>query len=137
MGHVGKDPEVRRLDNNLVVARFTLATTERWNKDGNWVEHVEWHNIILWRGLAERVEKHVRKGTAVYIEGRLRSSSYDDKDGVKRYVTEVLADVVHFPRPETLQTAQQKTEQPVEPAVAPEAPAIEDTGSEPVDDLPF
>ena len=104
MGRVGKDPEIRRMDNNLVVAQFPLATTERWNnKDGNRVEHTEWHNIVMWRGLAEIAEKYVRKGSQVYIEGRLRSRSYDDKEGIKRYVTEILADSMNLvgPKPES------------------------------------
>ena len=133
LGNVGKDPEVRRMDNNLVVAQFSLATSERWNKDGNWVEHTEWHNIVMWRGLAERAEKHVRKGTSLYIEGRLRSRSYDDKDGIKRYVTEILADVMKLvgPKPDG-QTSQSST-----PQVAP-VPPIATTDLEPVqDDLPF
>ena len=94
VGNVGKDPVVRHMDNNLVVAQFSLATSERWNKDGNRTEHTEWHNIVMWSGLAEIAEKYVRKGSLLYIEGRLRSRSYDDKDGNKRYVTEILADVM-------------------------------------------
>ena len=133
MGNVGKDPEVRHMDNNLVVARFSLATNERWLKDGNKTEHTEWHNIVMWRGLAEIAEKYVRKGTTLYIEGRLRSRSYDDKDGVKRYVTEILADTMNLvgPRPEggvSQQTAPQ----------AATMPPIETTALESVpDDLPF
>ena len=99
LGHVGKDPEIRHMDNNLVMARFTLATNERWIKDGNKTEHTEWHNIVMWRGLAEIAEKYVRKGSLLYIEGRLRSRSYDDKDGIKRYVTEILADSMNLVGP--------------------------------------
>jgi len=100
MGHAGRDPEVRRMDNNLVVAQFSIATNERWtNKEGNRTDHTEWHNIVMWRGLAEVAEKYVRKGTLVYIEGRLRSRSYDDKEGIKRYVTEILADTMNLVSP--------------------------------------
>jgi len=135
VGNVGKDPEVRRMDNNLTVARFPLATSERWNKDGNWVEHVEWHNIVLWRGLAERAEKYVHKGAQVYVEGRLRSRSYDDKDGIKRYMTEILADVMIPPKPESVQ---QPSSQPSYPTVPADQPVVSnDLGSEPPDDLPF
>ena len=134
LGNVGKDPEIRHMDNNLVMARFPLATSERWTKDGNRTEHTEWHNIVMWRGLAEVAEKYVRKGSSLYIEGRLRSRSYDDKDGVKRYVTEILADTMNLvgPRPEgqtaPLQSAPQTTS----------IPPIETTNLDSApDDLPF
>jgi len=137
MGHVGKDPEVRRMDNNLMVARFTLATKERWtNKEGNRMEHTEWHNIVLWRGLAEIVEKYVRKGSLIYIEGRLRSQSYDDKNGVKRYVTEIFADTMNLvgPRPEGGQSSASQQAVPQNANM----PPIETTNLDAVpDDLPF
>ena len=136
MGHVGKDPEVRRMDNNLAVARFSLATNERWNKDGNWVDHTEWHNIVVWRDLAERTEKFIRKGSLIYVEGKIRSRSYEDKDGVKRYVTEILADTMRLvgSKPEGAQTA--ATQQPVSQNAA--MPPIETTNLDAVpDDLPF
>jgi len=138
MGNVGKDPDIRHMDNNLVFARFTLATNESWNKDGNWQEHTEWHNIIMWRGLAEKAEKYVRKGTMVYVEGRLRSRSYDDKDGVKRYVTEILADVM-IPVSSMAGTPSDPSQQPVQPIpVATEPPVVtNDLGADPPDDLPF
>jgi single-strand DNA-binding protein len=104
LGRVGKDPEVRRMDNNMIVAQFTLATSERWTgKDGNRTEHTEWHTVVVWRGLAEIVEKYVKKGSQLYVEGRLRSRSYDDKDGNKRYTVEIVADSLNLvgPRPET------------------------------------
>ena len=136
LGNVGKDPEVRRMDNNLAVARFSLATSERWNKDGNWVEHTEWHNVVVWRWLAERVEKYVRKGTTVYVEGRIRSRSYDDKDGIKRYVTEILADVMNV-LDKHEQTQQATPQQPVQQFTS-EPPVItSDLDPGPQDDLPF
>jgi len=96
VGNVGKDPEVRHLENNLVYARFSLATNERWSKDGNKVEHTEWHQVIVWRSLAEIVEKYVRKGNLLFVDGRIRSRSYDDKDGIKRSVVEIVADSIHI-----------------------------------------
>jgi len=137
MGNVGKDPEVRHMDNNLVFARFTLATNERWNKDGNRMEHTEWHNIVMWRNLAEIAEKYVHKGTTVYIEGRLRSRSYDDKDGIKRFVTEILADVMNLvgPRPEGSQ--QTTSPQSVQPTTSESPVVTSDLDSTPPDDLPF
>lgn len=93
IGNVGADPEVRYLDGGVAVANLRLATTERYrNKNGENVDQTEWHNIVLWRGLAEVVEKYVRKGMRLYIEGRIRTRSWDDQNGVKRYTTEIYAD---------------------------------------------
>ena len=94
MGYVGKDPVIRHLDNNLVRADFTLATNEYRVKDGNKVEHTEWFNISVWRSLAEVAEKYVRKGSLIYVDGRLNSRTYDDKDGNKRFSLEVNADTL-------------------------------------------
>jgi len=93
VGHLGKDPEIRHLEGNTSVATFTLATTESYtNKQGQKVDQTEWHNIVAWRGLADIAAKYLQKGKQVYIEGKIRSRSYDDKDGIKRYVTEIVAD---------------------------------------------
>ncbi len=95
VGNVGKDPEVRHFENDGAVANFPLATSERGytTRSGQEIpERTEWHNIVVWRGLAKVVESYVKKGTQVYIEGKLRTRSYDDKDGIKRYMTEVYAD---------------------------------------------
>jgi len=136
LGNVGKDPEVRHMDNNLVVARFPLATSEVWVKDGNKTEHTEWHNIVMWRGLAEIAEKHIRKGRSLYIEGRLRTRSYDDKDGNKRYSTDILADTMNFVGPKPDGTQQTSPQQPVPQAIS--LPPVETTDLESVpDDLPF
>ena len=93
VGRLGKDPEVRNLDNGAVVANFSLATSESY-KDrttGERKEVTEWHNIVLWRGLAEIAQKYLHKGDMVYVEGKLRTRSWE-KDGVTRYTTEVVAD---------------------------------------------
>jgi len=93
IGNVGRDPEVRYLDNGVVVAKFPLATSETYtNKNGDRITNTEWHNVVLWRKLAEVAEKYVKKGNPLYIEGKIRSRSYDDKDGNKRYITEIVAD---------------------------------------------
>jgi single-strand DNA-binding protein len=94
IGNVGKDPEVKVLDNGVRVANFPLATTEIYKKDGVRHEQTEWHNIVLWRGLAEVTEKIVRKGATVYIEGKLRSRTWEDRDKNKRYSVEVVADTL-------------------------------------------
>jgi single-strand DNA-binding protein len=95
IGNVGQEPEVRYVDQGVAVARLRLATTERGYtlQNGTQVpEHTDWHNVILWRRLAEIVEKYVHKGDKLYIEGRIRYTTYDDKQGQKRYATEIWAD---------------------------------------------
>ncbi len=92
VGHLGKDPEVRHLEGGATVVNFTLATTETYTRDGRKVEQTEWHNVVMWRGLAEIAAKYLQKGKLVYVEGKLRTRSYDDRDGNKRYVTEIVAD---------------------------------------------
>lgn len=93
VGNLGKDPEVQYLDNNTALARFSLATSDSYkNREGQRVDTTEWHNIVLWRGLAEVAEKYLKKGGKVYIEGKLKTRSWDDKDGNKRYTTEIVGD---------------------------------------------
>ncbi|MCC9136442.1 single-stranded DNA-binding protein [Pontibacter silvestris] len=93
IGNLGKDPEVRHLEGGVAVARFPIATSESYkDKNGQKQERTEWHNIVLWRGLAEVAEKYLRKGQSVFIEGRIRTNNYQDKDGIQRYSTEIVAD---------------------------------------------
>ena len=93
VGNLGKDPEVRYLDSGVAVANFSLATTENYkNKQGEKLSQTEWHNIVLWRGLAEVAEKWLKKGSSVYIEGKIRTNKWEDKEGNTRYNTEILAD---------------------------------------------
>ena len=93
IGNLGKDPEVRYLDSGVAVANFSLATTENYkNKEGERVSQTEWHNVVLWRGLAEVAEKWLKKGSSVYIEGKIRTRKWDDKEGNTRYSTEILGD---------------------------------------------
>ena len=100
IGNVGRDPEVRYLDGNsgqAKVATFTLATTERYrDRNGETRENTEWHNIVAWRNTADVVERFVKKGTQVYIEGRIRTRSWDDQSGNKRYTTEIIADTLQL-----------------------------------------
>jgi single-strand DNA-binding protein len=165
IGNVGQDPEVRYtgdVNNGTKVATLRVATTERYrDRNGNLQEHTEWHSIVVWRNTADVVEKYVKKGTQVYIEGRLRSRSWDDQNGNKRYVTEIVADTLQLlgRRPEGQQQGYQQGgyqqpqqgyhqqpqpyqqpgvqqqpayQQPVQPAQS--KPAVEDM---PEDDLPF
>jgi len=95
VGNVGKDPEVRYFENDRAVANFPIATTERGFKTASGQEvpeRTEWHNVVIWGGLAKVAENYVRKGTQIYVEGKLRTRSWDDKDGNKRYTTEVYVD---------------------------------------------
>src|ERR1700748_1219105 len=92
VGHLGKDPEVRFLEGNIMVASFPLATSEFITKNGVKEEHTEWHNIVLWRGLAEAAAKVLKKGKLIYIEGKCRTRSFEDKAGIKRYTTEIVVD---------------------------------------------
>ncbi len=93
IGHLGKDPELRYTSNGIAVASFSMATNEAWkDQDGNLQERTEWHNIVAWRRLAEICGEYLKKGKRVYIEGKIQTRSYDDKNGVKRYTTEVVAD---------------------------------------------
>lgn len=92
VGHLGKDPELRTLEGGVSVASFPLATSESYVKDGKRIEQTEWHNIVLWRAMAETASKYLHKGKLVYIEGKLRTRSYEDKEGHRRYVTEIVAE---------------------------------------------
>ncbi len=94
VGNVGKDPEVRRLENNGVVASFPLATSESYTdrNTGEKRETTDWHNIVVWRGLAEICDKYVKKGMKIYVEGKIRTRSWQDKENQTRYTTEIIAD---------------------------------------------
>jgi len=90
---VGKDPETRYLDEGTAFSKFPMATSETYkNKAGERISNTEWHNVVLWRGLAQVAEKYVKKGTQIYIEGRIKTRSYDDQDGNKKYITEIVGD---------------------------------------------
>ena len=161
IGNVGKDPEVRYLEsnpqnpgNNAKVASFPLATSERYrDRNGEQRENTEWHNIVVWRGNADVVEKFVHKGTQLYIEGKLRTRQWTDQTGNKRYTTEVVADTLQLlgKRPDGENQPQGGyqggyAQQPAAPQAAPApqpaapvAPAYQGPlpAAEPSDDLPF
>jgi len=132
VGNVGKDPEVRYLEKNLAVANFTLATTERGYTTQSGIqvpERTEWHNIVAWRGLAELSEKYIRKGSQLYIEGKIQTRSWE-KDGIKRYTTEIFADTIQL-----LGKKPENTE-PLSTVAAPPADALQ-APPHAEDDLPF
>ncbi len=93
VGNLGREPEVRALESGVKVARFSLATTESYKdrNTGERIDQTEWHNIVVWRGLAEIAERYLHKGSQVYIEGKLQTRSYEDKDGITKYSTEIVA----------------------------------------------
>lgn len=159
IGHLGKDPEARMVG-ELKCTTFTLATSETWrSSQGDRTEHTEWHNIVCWRGLAETAEKYLHKGSKIYVEGKLRYRTYDDQNGVKRYVTEIQADTFTMldsrqnadntaSQPATTYTAPQPVAAPAQPMAAPasqpvanQQPSIDQisavAGVESDDDLPF
>ena len=115
IGNVGQDPEVRYVDQGVAVARVGLATTERGYtlQNGTQVpDHTDWHNVILWRKLAEIVEKYVHKGDKLYIEGRIRYTTYDDKQGQRRYATEIWADNLELLSPKSTSSVEQPVASP-------------------------
>lgn len=139
IGNLGKDPEIRSLEGGVKVANFSLATTETYKgKNGERVDQTEWHNIVLWRGLAEVAESYLKKGNTVYIEGKLRTRDWVDKDGNKRYTTEVIADNMVMLGGRRDQAGSDSNGGPKpEKTSAPEADEPVDLSAEPGDDLPF
>ena len=110
IGNAGKDPEVRYLENGTSVASVTIATTESFTdkKTGEKRSVTDWHNIVLWRGLAEITKNYVKKGSKIYVEGKLRTRSYTDKDNIVRYITEIIADELQLLTPKTENTENQQ-----------------------------
>lgn len=138
LGNLGKDPEVRHLENGRAVANFSIATSETYkNKQGEKVTNTEWHNIVLWTPLAEIAEKYLNKGNQVYIEGKLTSRSYEDKDGVTKYMTEVVGREMTLlgGRPDGSGGSQADSQSTASSKPAAEAAPIEESNE--IDDLPF
>jgi len=93
IGNLGKDPEVQTLDGDILVAKFTLASSESYrDKDGVLKTETEWHNIVVWRNLADLASKYLHKGNHIYLEGKIKTRTYEDKEGNKKYVTEIVAE---------------------------------------------
>ena len=116
IGNVGKEPDIRYYDSDQAVVQLSLATTERGYTlpNGTQVpEHTDWHNIVLWRGLAKIVEKCVHKGDKLYVEGRIRYRSYDDQKGQRRYVTEILAENLELLSPKPVSNNDNSSSEPV------------------------
>lgn len=144
IGHLGRDPEIRRLENGAVVAKFSVATNESYkDKNGEFQTQTEWHDVVVWRYLAERAERDLAKGKLVYIEGKLTHRKYQDKDGNDRYTTEVVANNLRLleKREGTGSFSQNMpTEEPAAVASAnptTETSTAENTNDSGEDDLPF
>jgi single-strand DNA-binding protein len=136
IGHVGKDPEVKYLEGGVAVAKFPLATSEVYkNKEGQRVESTEWHNIVMWRGLAEVAEKYVRKGKQLYIEGKIKTRQYGEENN-KKYFTEILADTMTMLGTKGDGSGNQVHAAPSDSGRTIDAPMPEVTAG-PSDDLPF
>jgi single-strand DNA-binding protein len=140
IGNLGKDPEIRNLEGGAKVANFSLATTESYKgKNGEKVEQTEWHNIVLWRGLAEVAESYLKKGSSIYVEGKIRTRDWTDKDGNKRYTTEIIADnmVMLGSRRDSGEGGYNGPQKSEKPAPQSQQDAPVDLGAETADDLPF
>jgi single-strand DNA-binding protein len=137
IGNVGNDPETRTLDNGTVVGRFSLATSDSYkDKDGEWQKQTEWHNVVVWRELAERARSYVKKGMLVYIEGKVTTRKYTDKEGVDRYATDIVANTLRaLEKMETTTDATSRNFPQSDQVQA--APAPPPTRQAPTDDLPF
>ncbi len=137
VGNVGKDPDVRHLEGGVTVARFPLATNETYtDKSGQKVTQTEWHNIVVWRGQADVAEKYVKSGKLLYVEGKLRTNIYDDKEtGSKKYFTEVHCTNFRFLGPATTEGQVKGGDE--SPSMKQHDPADEPSMPEPEDDLPF
>jgi single-strand DNA-binding protein len=140
LGNLGKDPEVRRLENGAVVASFSIATSEVYTDKatGEKKELTDWHDIVVWRGLAEVAEKYLKKGYKVYLEGKIKKRSWQDKEGITRYTTEIIADELNIiSRPEsgekTLNPNLQYSSQGTPPAPS----KMDELLNDDIDDLPF
>ncbi|MCL2737821.1 MAG: single-stranded DNA-binding protein [Bacteroidales bacterium] len=137
IGNVGKDPEPRHLESGAMLVTLTLATTERFkDRNGEVKEQTEWHNVVCWRSVAEIAEKYVRKGSQIYIEGRLRSRSWEDQNGQKRYVTEIVADTLRLLGRKSGQSPDGHNAPQVSSTKPVPTDPLEGIGA-PLDDLPF
>jgi single-strand DNA-binding protein len=135
IGNLGQDPELRYTSSGVAVASFSMATSESWkDQDGNVQEKTQWHKLVAWRKLAEIVGEYLKKGSKVYVEGRIQYRSYDDKNGVKRDITEIVVDQMLMLDSKGASHANASSAGPAAPSV--QQPA-EEPGADKVDDLPF
>jgi len=132
IGNLGQDPELRYTSSGSAVATFSLATNESWkDHDGNTQERTQWHNIVAWKKTAEICGEYLKKGARIYIEGRLQYRNYDDKNGIKRYVTEIILDQLLMLDSRNTGGGGSSNNEAVPP------PPVEDSSADKADDLPF
>ena len=144
IGNLGRDPEMRYTPNGVAVCSFPMATSETYKdrNSGERITQTEWHNIVIWRGMAETAEKYLRKGSQVFIEGKIKTRSWDDQQGQKRYTTEVVADVMQLlDRPGNgspqVGNNQNATKADPQPQAKPANSAMAESVNEPVSSSPF
>lgn len=148
IGNLGRDPEIRELEGGAKVASFSVATNENYrDKSGNWQTITEWHNVVLWRNMAERAETQLKKGSLIYIDGKLTHRSWEDKDGIKRYTTEVVAnyfrnltsrdEVAQMPGGSDVSTNALAGQMVQEPQSGIDVSDTDSSESNPEEDLPF
>jgi single-strand DNA-binding protein len=136
IGNVGKDPEIHHLDSGVAVITLPVATTERIkDRNGAWREMTEWHNVVFWQSLAETVEKYVRKGSQIFVEGKLRYRSWEDHTGQKKHTTEIVAETLQLFSRRDNNTSQQNGQHDVKPVINSQTEDV--TGDDGVDHLPF
>lgn len=138
IGNLGRDPDVQYLEGNIAVAKFPLATTETFkDRAGKLISQTEWHTVVLWRGLAELAQKYLHKGSLVYIEGRLRTRSWEDKEGNKKFATEVVGDnLIMLDKRSDSHSTHSSTHTESTEGFNADVPPLGETGS-PAQDLPF
>ena len=141
IGNLGKDPDVQYLEGNIAVAKFPLATTETYkDRTGKLISQTEWHTVVLWRGLAELAQKYLHKGSLIYVEGRLRTRSWDDREGNKKFATEIVGDnLIMLDKRNDGGTGNYHSSNiggsdASEPYISPDLPPL---GDEPAEGLPF
>jgi single-strand DNA-binding protein len=135
IGRLGNNPEIRYTNTGTAVANFNLATSENWNdKNGQRQERTEWHRVVVWGKLAELCEKYLSKGRQCFVEGRLQTRSWDDKDGNKRYTTEIVASTIQFLGTANAQSSANTSAMESSPEMA-EGPSLESSFTE--DEIPF
>jgi single-strand DNA-binding protein len=134
IGNVGKDPEIRHLDSGVAVVTLSVVTTERIkDRNGEWREMSEWHSVVFWRSLAESVEKYVRKGTQILVEGKIRTRSWEDQNRQKKYVTEIVAETLKI-----LNRRENSTQPTAQNEIKPLINTVTDIdANDDVDDIPF
>jgi len=139
IGNLGRDPEIRHLESGASVGKFSVATNESYkDKSNEWQTITEWHEVVVWRALAERAEQSLKKGMQVYVEGKLRTRKWQDQEGKDRYTTEVVANTFRIlERRERSESGNYGSDFPAAEEPSPQKPAVDQSPEDKIDDLPF